>query len=789
MSWIEAVLARPAQREPDQKLTPKLALSLLTSGEYWRFERASQESTHLPPRRDSQGHISEPSWALVFAFSLVNDSTLTEEGLNVLSEVVSSPEVREDPEMAAVANAFAARGLSRLNLFRQAISVIQAALDELAFHSLARLFLQQQLTIYLADADRYKEALHSARQARRFLNSWKHGNSDAYPPSQQEIWLGLSEAVESNIRLLTNVTSRHPKHDSTFSGEPNKYWMTRNTVLEVGFSTYVRDSFDDKLRVTLGRSSSRFSERESPRTALTTFLFESELAGYYRRVLVARSLLGKQQVVELDLADETRIRNCTHLIRYSRDTKSYEKFLKFLIAGGPLPTLAEEVLRAADSLGWPPRKEDFIALKVAGSLLHESVAGRALSVLIDMPTQEHVRDLNSAYLADAYIWPAIRSLIPVAGAHTEVSRKMREVASVAGAHAFSELVSTARVIDWSQVSEDEKTAWVSWIESDKSDDASLLEQEIAQALANVGNMGPLGRYYSKDTDLTITEVATLIDFGSGNTQFRVPSSVANRVSGSLKSELDELMLDASRGSYSYGVVDSVLLAGIFSSQYPDHSIWQKIREVILHPRVSTSQKSGLFEWISRNPEALPSDFTLQEEDRSHLLGREEDWMGEGTRFSALRLLCALNVLPQEDVAEQLMNLATSGSANERVEAARTLPIARYSTPIIWRLTILDMLTRDPSPLVRSHAGAALGAIYRDWDLSDTREIDSIVRRCLESDGVWVPLRTLHGLLREINRKVPIDISEFKESVSLLASNHVDHLIRDAAKRLLRSAGD
>ncbi|WP_327729314.1 hypothetical protein OG250_25455 [Streptomyces sp. NBC_00487] len=711
---------------------------------------------------------------------------MTEEGLNVLSEVVSSPEAEEDPEMAAAANAFAARGLSRLNLPRQAISVTQSALHKLTSDSLARLFLQQQLTIHLIDADRHKEALHSARQARRTLDAWRSGISFTNTPAQQEIWAGLSEAVESNINLLTKVTSRHPKRPSTLTEGPNEYWTARNTVLEMGFSTYVRDSFDEKLRVALGRPSHKFSERESPRTALATFLIESELAGYYRRVLASRSLLGKQHVVELDLTDETGIRNCTHLIRYSRDSKAYENFLKLLIAGGPLTTLTEEVRRAAENIDWPPRKEDFIALKVAGSLLPESAASHALRVLLDMPSQEHVRDVNSSYLADAYIWPAIRSLVAAAGEATAVSRKMREVSSAATAHTFSELVSTARVIDWHEVSLEERTAWISWLDSAKSEDASLLEQELALSLAGVGDIKPIRRYIADGGDLTISEVATLIDFGSERAHFRVPASVASRASLLLSTELDELMLDASRGSYSYGVVDSVLLAGIFSSQYPSNSLWPKLREVILHSRVSTSQKSGLFEWISRNPEVLPPDFALQEEDVHVLLEREDDWMGEGTRFSAFRLLCALNALPQEEAVEQIMNLVTSSSANERAEAARTLSVVRHSVLAVWRLTVLDLLTRDPSPMVRSHAGEAIGALYRDWDFKNTERIDQIARKCLGSDGVWIPLRTLRGLLREVHRKVRIDISGLEESISLLARNHVDQMIRETANRILSS---
>lgn len=133
-----------------------------------------------------------------------------------------------------------------------------------------------------------------------------------------------------------------------------------------------------------------------------------------------------------------------------------------------------------------------------------------------------------------------------------------------------------------------------------------------------------------------------------------------------------------------------------------------------------------------------------------------------------------------------MNLVTSSSANERAEAARTLSVVRHSVLAVWRLTVLDLLTRDPSPMVRSHAGEAIGALYRDWDFKNTERIDQIARKCLGSDGVWIPLRTLRGLLREVHRKVRIDISGLEESISLLARNHVDQMIRETANRILSS---
>ncbi|MEU9915281.1 hypothetical protein [Streptomyces sp. NPDC051001] len=686
--------------------------------------------------------------------------------------------------MTAVATAFAARGLSQLNLSKQAIAVTESRLGKLPINSLARLFLQQQLTIHLADANAYREALRSARQTRNLLNSWKREHERPYTSAQQEVLSGLSQAIESNVRLLKTATTRRPKLTGAFIAPTNEYWRERNTVLEWGFATYVRDSFEEMLQVTLGRPVSRFSERESPRTALTTYLLESEFAGHYRRVLAARSLLGQQYATEVDLADAKRVKPCIQLLRQSRDAKSYESLLKLLISSGPLSALTEEVRRAADEVSWPPRKEDFIALKIAGSLLPQPAAKHALRALLNMPPQAQVQDPNSYYLADSQIWPAIRSILPVADENAAVSARMREIASSGSSLTYSELQATARVVDWSKVGVEEENSWRGWFDNDKPEDASLLEQELSQAFARLGDMAPLERYISGAENLTTTEVSTLIDFGSENKEFRLPVSVASRVAESLGSELDELMLDASKGSFSFGVVDSVLLAGIFSSQYPDHSIWEKVREVVVHPRVNASQKSGIFEWVSRYPEVWPPDFALTERDVPLLLNGDEDWMGAGARYSALRFLCALNLLSQEEASERVMNLATSESSKERGEAARTLPIVRTPETEAWAVTVLDILTRDPSPAVRSMAGSSIGATYRNVRPENLRKIDRLARRCLDSDGVWIPLRTLHGMLNELNHGHAIRISGVRESVSDLAINHIHYSVRKVANRIL-----
>ncbi|MFD8617819.1 hypothetical protein [Streptomyces sp. NPDC059513] len=788
MSWIEAALTRPFVQDLDEDIHPKLALSLLTSGEHWRFERASHRSDHLPPRRDSDGRFSEPSWALVFAYSLVIEPEHTEQGLNVLSEIVSSQEVAQDNEMAAVANAFAALGLSRLRYTQQAIKITESALRNSPPNSLARVFLLQQLTMHLTDANKYDDALRAARMARNTFRQWK---TEARPstPAQREIISGVSQAIESNILELKTVTSRTVKFPRTPYIKPNHYWAERNLVLQMGFSAQVRDSFDTEVRNALGRQGTRFSDRESPHAALTTYLVESELVGHYRRVLAARLSLGKQQASELDYTNEQRVKYCAHLIRQSRDSKTYENFLQILMASGPLSVLADEVTRAAEEISWPPRREHFTALKVAGPLLAKQTAQHALATLLEMRSGAHLRDLNSQYLADAQIWPAIRSLTAVAGEHSSVSRKMRDLATDASAHVFSELVTTARTIDWKKVGEPERRSWESWISEAKSEDASFLEQEISQALARLGDQEPLERYFSDPSGLTIPEVSTLVDYGSENREFRLPVAVVEEISQLLTKELSQLMHDASRGSFSFGVVDTVLLGGIFSKQYPEEGIWPEIRKVILHPQVTSSQKAGFLEWVIHNPEVIPNDFAqgFSDRDKSILLSQEEDWISEGTRESGFRFYCALKLLTEEEVIERVLQLITSSESRDRADVALTIRAATGIVSPDWSFDILEILARDASPSVRSLAGMVIGGVANSSRSISTRRINSTIRALLESEGVWVPLRTLHGLINDVFRGREIDTSGYKEVVSELATGHQNYFVREAARKLLESS--
>ncbi|MGW7241777.1 hypothetical protein [Streptomyces sp. NPDC054804] len=256
--------------------------------------------------------------------------------------------------------------------------------------------------------------------------------------------------------------------------------------------------------------------------------------------------------------------------------------------------------------------------------------------------------------------------------------------------------------------------------SDKPDDAIFLEQEVAQALGHLGVSTSLLRYASRQTDLQISEIATLIDFGNAEPDFRLRPEVARNAARVLELELNDLMLDAARGSYSFGVVDSLLLAAMFSSQYEGDSLWRKIEEVLSNPRVDAAQKSGVFEWLSRNPDVIPQGFTVRVQEVLGILEQNDDTLGYGSQFAALRFLCALGLLTEQEVIERITNLATSGSSEDRFEAARTLPFTKGICSAVWMVTVLDMLTRDPSPVARSMAGASLGSLAtkvgKQWEM-------------------------------------------------------------------------
>ncbi|MFI6022003.1 hypothetical protein ACIBCP_30765 [Streptomyces sp. NPDC051287] len=722
----------------------------------------------------------------MFSFSLLNNPELTEEGLNILSEVVTSPEAAQDPEMEAVAVSFAAWGLSRLELFNRAISVIETALNKLQQYALIQLFLQQQLTVHLADSDDHFAAMRSARKVRSMLDSedWRSLTLD--DPQIEEILSGISQAAESNIHMLKRVTSRSRKLGRVIHMEPNTYWRTRNSVLERGFTSYVSNAFTEKIRVDLARPLSSSVVREHPRQSLLTYLVESELAGHYRRILAARSLLGKQNLAD-ESTDEFSTRSSIHMIRQSRDIRTYENSLRLLMADGPVATLLSEVHRSANNLRWPPRKEDFVALKVAGSLLSKPEAQGALHTLLSMPSGQEVRDLNSIYLSDSYIWPAICSIAPVAGMDTEVARRVRDLAlETEDAHTFSQLVAAAGAIDWAQIDLEERESWTSWLNSDKPDDAIFLEQEVAQALGHLGVSTSLLRYASHQNDLQMSEIATLIDFGNAKPGFRLRPEVARNAARVLELELNDLMLDAARGSYSFGVVDSLLLAAMFSSQYEEDSLWRKIEEVLSNPRVDASQKSGVFEWLSRNPDVIPQGFTVRVQEVLDVLEQNDDTLGYGSQFAALRFLCALGLLTEQEVIERITNLATSGSSEDRFEAARTLPFTKDICSAVWMVTVLDMLTRDPSPVVRSMAGASLGSLAakvgKQWE-----NVRESLKRCLLAEGVWIPLRTLNGIISANNRRSKVDIVPLQDILEKLAAGHADYFVRQAAAKLLHTA--
>ncbi|MFE0961926.1 hypothetical protein [Streptomyces fungicidicus] len=769
------------QKKPwgDDAISPKVALSFLTSGDHRYIERLSHKN--LPPRKNIDGQFVHPDWALVYSFSLVTDPNLIEEGLNLLSEVVAAPAVNEDSEMMAVALTFVAWGLSQLGMSDRAIAVLQDSMSSLSYNHLATLLLRLQLTVYLADEYRYEEALEQAVEAKSALRHWKEEVTSTDLAGKGEVSQGVSEAVNSNIRLLrTQVSNSGPA--KRVVKRPGTYWRSRNKNLEYGFTSSVRDAFNHEVGEQLGRSASRLLGTESQDAALTAYLLESQASGYYRRVLAARSLLGQHGAQDFQDMNQKEISYYTILLQKSRDSKAFEKCLQVLLSSGPLRPLVEVVEGAAQRIAWPPRKSDLIALKVGGRLLKEDLARRALTRLIAMPSGHQIQDLNSSYMADVYIWPAIRAVMKAARNETAVSNKMRTAGIGAGGLLVSELATTARAIEWQLVNEEERERWHAWTVDQSAPDLRILKDELTQQFAAIGDTRMIDGYVQSAHEISLPQVAVLVEAGAAR-HITLPEEVEESVARIISSELDRLTEDASRGSYSFGVIDSLLLAGIFSRAYPRSSLWPKVQDVLLHDRVSASQKAATFEWISHDPRVAPAEFMagLTIDMRLSLLESGRDPISSTAHFSALRFLCALNLLPAVEFMDRVAQLASSPRSVDRAQAARTLGVIRSEDAKIWSVALLDVLSRDKSAFVRSAAGYSLGFTLVRGSVDQT--VLRGVLRCLQSDGAWIPLRTLSGMrnhLREGNFQVDASIVGV---IFDMASGHADFSVRLAADEM------
>ncbi|MFE9973080.1 hypothetical protein ACFYRD_20560 [Streptomyces hirsutus] len=780
MSWVLHLLAQP-QINPweDEEISPKAALSILTSGDHRHLERLSRRNKNLPPKKNADGQFTHPDWALVYSFSLVTDPNLIEEGLNLLSEVVSSPAVREDSEMMAVALTFVSWGLSQLGMSDRAIAVLQDSMSSLPYSNLATLLLRLQLTVYLADDYRYEEALEQAVGAKSALRRWKEEEAPTdLAGKKKDVAQGVSEAVNSNISLL-RVQVGSPKQVKRVVKRSGSYWRSRNKSLEYGFTSSVRDAFNLEVGEQFGRTTSRVSGPESQDSALTSYLLESQVSGYYRRVLAARSLVGQHGTQDFRNLNQKEISYHVILLQKSRDSKAFEKSLQVLFASGPLQPLVDVVEGAAQRITWPPRKPDLIALKVGGRLLKEDLAKRALESLITMPSGRHLSDLNSSYLADVYIWPAIRAVMKAARDETAVSERMRTAGIGASGLLASELATTARSIEWQLVNEEERERWHGWTAEQNAPDLRVLKDELTQQFAAIGDTRMIDEYVQSAHDLSLPQVAVLVEAGAAR-HVTLPEEVEETAARIITQELDRLTEDASRGSYSFGMIDSLLLAGIFSRAYPRSSLWSEIQDVLTHRRVSASQKSAIFEWVSHDPSVVPTGFMagLTIDKRLSLLESGWDSMSPAAHFSALRFLCALELLPAVDFMERVTELTASDRSIDRAQAARTLGVVRSEESQTWRFALLDVLSRDKSAFVRSAAGNALG--FTLVSVSADQSVLRGVLRCLQSDGVWIPLRTLYGIRSSLRGNYVQMDAAIVSVIRSMASNHADFSVRLAA---------
>lgn len=786
--WIAAVLApwaiAPHPNFSVEEIGGAEALALVSDYRGGEVSPRGQEPT--PSFRHAwEAELVDAAFKSLFAES-IHESVVR---LSALAENLKLPLA------ARVAAAiYAAVAYGELELEEAAVDLIESFGDPDYLSSkegaLVWAALRIQLATRLLDSGRSDDADEVAAEVRRALEHAEEPFSANFSVSRGVSWPPSEVLADMKIHLLL-VSDRLRRSVEPLGGDKwvqvvraRPGWVdSRNLVKAASRDRVFLEEEFGKLTDSLAPKH-RFGGSSAVRDGLAALL-SAELSGDSDAILRARLALGRLRLLAANTGTDSTPFNIEEALRLLRRSATHTEFrdaLRWVRSRGPVSSLARSVSALLDRLeqfGRLPLQNDLALIENGCDFLADGQLSRMIRVILPS-TASKAAQKGWKYVDD--LWRTVARLVADSGDDDYVAM-MLALAVADERYVNSVIWSTAarvsREIRWDQISVATREAWLAVLR--KVDLLPHDDQDIEQleALSYIRQqLEPGGAVMLPASGIELA--AEIVNRPKESWRAEQIATAAAACVDALASSMEE----ARSGVSTFGVYDFGLLAALLADKFQQLHMWSHIVSFLGEAAVNRDFKARTLAYIAAGRAGVPEhDLRRLKEYLPSLMSQTSQYgsMKEEPAlfFEAVRAAIRLEVLPVSDFVEPLCRLSSAADSGTRAEVAESLAhVVQRSPDNEWATLLLLQLSWDTDIAVRAEAARSLV-----WSVDAKTNFGALVQdrilQALQSDGVLVPLRVLHGVqdCKQGGLGVP---SVLAHAIEDLATHSVARVIRKAA---------
>jgi hypothetical protein len=505
-----------------------------------------------------------------------------------------------------------------------------------------------------------------------------------------------------------------------------------------GLASFLDDQYDRAFLDPLARSLTLRSE-DPVEAPLARALFRAECLADWNSCLRLRKSLGRYYLLR-GAEDSQRLARGLNLLRRAHDAVGLTKAAKAIRASGPIEALQSSAVGLAGAT-WSPLQT------------------RANLALISQSAFAFDRPISAAIferLLEAI--PTFLSIVPGVGwvqaeALSALTAVLQSAPRESHVRAFDQLLSLAQrpsdpllhqsipsslhALDWGVLDRKRRSQWLAYAKANivSNSDTVFVAIAAAEELIRAGSRSmktALLSAFDASESLLIGHVVLSLGLD-------LDSSRRLRLSTLLVERAEGIRTRARSGEYAMGAASVGWMLSTLGFGYGDRPsrvaaielagdgsvpIYERVPVLNLitqqYSRVSTRERQQLKKLRPITP-AWP------------LLGSPLEW-----RAARLRLFCALGSIAGSEALAEVLELATSGTTEGRIEAARSLVSLEGIVDVPSLASIGLLLSRDQEATVRGLAAGALARMSWPADFNSIQLVNDRLRNMAQEPGEIVP---------------------------------------------------
>jgi hypothetical protein len=771
-NWFNALI-RPDHLVgiPDRRLSAEAATSVLLDGALGLY-------THLArrfewPSPDEARHAS-PSFKLVSALLLQLQGS-ADPGM---FDVLALDDTRE-PSERALAGALACAFHAEAGTVMRGIELLSILLASPKIEDTTRAYLQTHLSLRYMETGDWDRASGSLALSIAILNDVRAAGEES-EARLTEALRAINARNEFHLRVM-----RSGKVVPLDGGYTTWHLARVKTLTAEALAKDVNLSFESKFQ-NPRRSSLRFQQYDEVEQGLWGALLRAESLADFEAINDARKNLGRYLLISSAGLKERAPNAGFLLLVRGGDAKGVAEATTTYLDRGPLHVVAHLGNEMAQR-AWHP-------LEVAPTLKLIALAADVLEPELVPPTLQRLFDSYDAMSRPMALQSATSDVI-------EATAELARVASVdvqsraalfaltlalnsSDGMALQALPAVVHAIRWVDQPDDIVDRWIAFVRESMSShgDRRLVAESALHALLphRTEELFEFARFVLPGSQALAAAAAS-----TGLVSLLTEAEVA-ALSETLVRSLQGTQEAAARGSFSMGGGhDAAALFALVLTQRPSKpSLWDRLTAFLFNTDVSWADKRRAIEVLLDHVDKVPSNVIDQMKasfDAMTTIGKFESWLDDdsGVDHVTLRAASVLGTRTPDALLHELLRLAASGKASERIEATRTATYVDATDDAVM-LSLLLLLSRDSVSLVRAHASQAL--LIRSWDeeLRGLSLVWSRLRELLSDSGRESVLGALQGLSRSQRTLPPLDIVR---QIKALATRHPSWRVRMLAEKV------